>query len=72
MPPWKLVLDVETGEEEAYRLDVDPRELCSSPEDVPPELREIALPRARERERHELTAEEEAAVAKRLADLGYL
>ncbi len=27
MPPWKLILDVESGEEEAYRLDVDPREL---------------------------------------------
>ena len=28
MPPWKLILDVESGEEEAYRLDVDPRELA--------------------------------------------
>src|SRR4030095_13294283 len=26
-PPWKLILDVESGEEEAYRLDVDPGEL---------------------------------------------
>ena len=28
-PPWKLILHVESGEEEAYRLDVDPRELDS-------------------------------------------
>ncbi len=28
-PPWKLILDVESGEEEAYRLEVDPRELPS-------------------------------------------
>ena len=27
VPPWKLILDVESGEEEAYRLDTDPREL---------------------------------------------
>jgi hypothetical protein len=26
-PPWKLILHVSSGEEEAYRLDVDPREL---------------------------------------------
>jgi arylsulfatase A-like enzyme len=71
-PPWKLVLHVDTGEEEAYRLDVDPRELDSRPGDVPPELREIAFRELESAERHELSAEEEAAVAKRLADLGYL
>jgi len=27
IPPWKLILHVESGEEEAYRLDTDPREL---------------------------------------------
>ena len=42
MPPWKLILDVESGEEEAYRLDVDPREL-SPRSDAPPELREIVF-----------------------------
>ncbi len=71
-PPWKLVHDVETGEEEAYRLDVDPRERESRPEDVPPELRQIAFQELESAEHHELSAEEEAAVAKRLADLGYL
>jgi arylsulfatase A-like enzyme len=71
-PPWKLVLHVETGEEEAYRLDLDPRELESRPGDVPPDLREVAFRELESAERHELSEEEEAAVAKRLADLGYL
>jgi choline-sulfatase len=72
MPPWKLILHVESGEEEAYELDVDPRELDSRPADVPPELREIVFRELESAERHELTEEEEATVAKRLADLGYL
>ncbi len=72
MPPWKLILDVESGEEEAYRLDVDPRELDSRPSDAPPELREIVFRELSSAERHELTEEEEATVAKRLSDLGYL
>ena len=71
-PPWKLILDVESGEEEAYRLDVDPRELAASLEDAPPELREIVFRELESAERHELTEEEEATVAKRLSDLGYL
>lgn len=72
MPPWKLILDVESGEEEAYRLDLDPRELDSRPSEAPPELREILFRELESAERHELTEEEEATVAKRLADLGYL
>ena len=28
LPPWKLIVDVETGAEDAYRLDADPRELA--------------------------------------------
>jgi N-sulfoglucosamine sulfohydrolase len=72
MPPWKLILDVESGEEEAYRLDVDPRELDSRPGEAPPELREIVFRELESAERHELTEEEEATVAKRLSDLGYL
>ena len=72
MPPWKLVLHVETGEEEVYRLDVDPRELASRASDAPAELREIAFRELESAQRHELTAEEEATVARRLADLGYL
>jgi len=72
MPPWKLILDVESGEEEAYRLDVDPRELDSRPTHAPAELREIVFRELESAERHDLTEEEEATVAKRLADLGYL
>jgi arylsulfatase A-like enzyme len=72
VPPWKLILHVESGEEEAYRLDLDPRELESRPRDAPPELRELLYRELESAERHELTEEEEATVAKRLADLGYL
>ncbi|MBA3433689.1 MAG: sulfatase [Actinobacteria bacterium] len=72
MPPWKLILHVESGEEEAYRLDLDPRELQSRPGDVPPELRELVFRELESAERRELTEEEEATVTRRLADLGYL
>jgi len=73
VPPWKLILHVESGEEEAYRLDSDPRELDSrQPGDVPPELRDLVFRELESAERHELTEEEEATVAKRLSDLGYL
>ena len=72
MPPWKLILEVESGEEEAYRLDVDPRERESRPADVPAELRELVFRELESAERRELTEEEEATVAKRLSDLGYL
>ena len=71
MPPWKLVLDVQSGEEEAYRLDVDPRERASRA-DAPPELRELLFVELESAERTELSEEEEATVARRLADLGYL
>jgi arylsulfatase A-like enzyme len=71
MPPWKLILDVESGEEEVYNLDLDPRELAPRA-DAPPELREIVFRELESAERHELTEEEEATVAKRLSDLGYL
>jgi hypothetical protein len=70
-PPWKLMLHVESGQDEAYRLDVDPREL-SPREDAPPELRALLFQELESAERHELTEEEEATVAKRLSDLGYL
>ncbi len=72
VPPWKLILDVESGEEEAYLLDNDPRELDSRPAEVPPELRDLVFRELESAERHELTEEEEATVAKRLSDLGYL
>jgi arylsulfatase A-like enzyme len=70
-PPWKLILHVESGEEEAYRLDLDPREL-SPRADAPQELRDVIFRELESAETHELTEEEEATVAKRLSDLGYL
>ena len=70
MPPWKLILDVESGEEQAFHLGVDPRELDSRPGDAPSELRSLVFAELESAERHELTAEEEATVAKRLSDLG--
>jgi choline-sulfatase len=72
MPPWKLIHHVQTGREEAYRLDVDPRERESRPGDVPDELRDALYAELEGAERRELSAEEEATVAARLADLGYL
>jgi arylsulfatase A-like enzyme len=72
MPPWKLVHHVDTGREEAYRLDVDPRERTSRPADVPLELRDVLYQELESAEQRELTEEEEATVEARLADLGYL
>jgi arylsulfatase A-like enzyme len=72
LPPWKLIHDVDTGREEAYRLDVDPRERTSRPGDVPPDLRDALYLELESADRTELTDEEEATVAARLADLGYL
>jgi arylsulfatase A-like enzyme len=73
LPPWKLIVDVETGAETAYRLDLDPREREPRPSaEVPAELRDALYQELETVEHRELTAEEEATVAKRLADLGYL
>ena len=36
MPPWKLILEIESGEEEAYHLEVDPRELRAGRPTCPP------------------------------------
>jgi arylsulfatase A-like enzyme len=71
-PPWKLILHVGSGEEEAYQLESDPRELVSRPADVPPDLRALVFQELESAERRELTEEEEATVTKRLSDLGYL
>ena len=72
MPPWKLILHVESGEEEAYNLELDPRERESRPADAPSDLRALLFAELESAERRELTEEEEATVAKRLSDLGYL
>ncbi|HET6682157.1 MAG TPA: sulfatase [Gaiella sp.] len=71
-PPWKLTVHVESGEEEAYRLDRDPRERENVADDVPADVRERVYEELETLEQPELTAEEEAAVTSRLTDLGYL
>ena len=43
MPPWKLILDVESGAEEAYQPRARPARARSRPADAPPELREIVF-----------------------------
>jgi arylsulfatase A-like enzyme len=72
MPPWKLVHHVDSGREEAYKLDVDPRERVSRPAEVPLELRDLLYLELEGAEQREISAEEEAKVEARLADLGYL
>lgn len=72
LPPWKLVHRLDDGSEEAYRLDVDPRERTSCPGDVPGELRDALYRELDSVPRSELTAEDEALITSRLADLGYL
>jgi len=61
-----------TGEEEAYRLDVDPRERESRPADAPADLRAVLAMELEGVEQPELSAAEEAVITARLADLGYL
>ena len=69
-PPWKLILHVESGRR---RPTASTSILASSmPRRRTPELREIVFRELESAERHELTEEEEATVAKRLSDLGYL
>jgi len=73
LPPWKVIVDVETGAETAYRLDLDPREREPRPSaEIPAELRELLYEELETVEHRELTEEEEATVTKRPADLGYL
>ena len=71
LPPWKLILDLESDAEEAYRLDLDPRER-ERRNDVPPELRRRLLAELEGITRRSLSHEEQALVERRLADLGYI
>ena len=71
-PPWKLIRHLGDGREEAYRLDIDPRERLDWAADAPEELRYL-LERELERvEQHELTDEQRSAVVARLTELGYI
>lgn len=71
-PPWKLLVHVETGDEEAYRLDTDPRERRSVADAVPAEVRERLYAELETVEQPAVSAEDAAKVESRLADLGYL
>ena len=71
-PPWKLIVHVESGEEEAYQLDLDPREQCSRPDEAPAALRERLYSELERVGHSEISAEEAAMVESRLSDLGYL
>jgi len=71
-PPWKLIRQLETGHEEAYRLDLDPRELENRADQAPAELRFQLERQLDDAQQAELSHDEEAAVVSRLADLGYL
>ncbi len=72
-PPWKLLVHVESGQEEAYRLDTDPRERRSVPAEAPAELRKRLHAELETVEQPEQLSDEDlATVESRLADLGYL
>ena len=71
VPPWKVVLDLGSGDVEAYRLDLDPRER-EPRRDAPQELRDRLQAELEGVQRETLSAEEQALVEKRLADLGYV
>lgn len=72
MPPWKVILHLDSGEEEVYRLDLDPRERYGSVEPVPHDVRARLAAELERCSRERLTEEEERLVERRLADLGYL
>ena len=71
-PPWKLTVHTQSGEEQAYRLDVDPGELVNRADEVPGDVRERLYAELESVSRQALSAEEEALVEQRLSDLGYL
>ena len=59
--PWKLIVHVESGEEEAYRLDTDPREQHSVPDDAPADLRDVLYAELGVLEQPEVSAEDDGA-----------
>jgi choline-sulfatase len=71
-PPWKVIRHLATGREEAYRLDVDPRELVDRAVEAPAELSFLLTRELDDVEVAPLDPEQEAVVIARLADLGYL
>jgi arylsulfatase A-like enzyme len=70
-PPWKLIRRLDSGAEEAYRLDLDPRELENRVDEVPQELRDL-LDAELATARRDTAVADVALVERRLSDLGYL
>ncbi|MDX6494553.1 MAG: hypothetical protein QOE17_539, partial [Gaiellales bacterium] len=70
--PWKLMRDLQTGSEQAFRLDVDPREREDRIDAVPQELRDLLDGELAGIDRRVISDEEEEAIEARLSDLGYL
>jgi arylsulfatase A-like enzyme len=72
LPPWKLIRWVPSDDEEAYRLDVDPREQTDIRAQAPRRMRRMLDDELADVRRDvALSVEEEAAVARRREDLGY-
>jgi arylsulfatase A-like enzyme len=71
-PPWKLIRRLDNGNQEAYRIDLDPRERENRAREVPETLRARLRAELASIPRETLTSEEQAIVERRLADLGYV
>lgn len=71
-PDWKLIRHLAGDRDEAYRLDLDPRELVDRAAEAPGVLRAALERELGDVERRGLSPEEEAVVVARLEALGYL
>jgi len=71
-PPWKVIRRVEPPEEEAYRIDADPRERESRISEAPADLRALLERELATMEPIAFSEEEEALISSRLERLGYL
>lgn len=71
-PPWKLIRRIPGGDEQAFRVDIDPRERHDRADEAPHELRALLDLELRDLELRAISDEEEAAIEARLSDLGYL
>ena len=65
--------DLQSGREQAFRIDLDPREREDRSESgVPQELRDLLEHELAGIDRRVISDEEEEAIEARLSDLGYL
>jgi arylsulfatase A-like enzyme len=71
-PPWKVIRQVAPPLEEAYRIDLDPRERENALADAPAELRALLERELETMEPTAISEEEEALISSRLERLGYL